>query len=65
MRSLLLDLQNAIQMRIGQTGVVVEILCTCFGCELNGSSFVRDVQRSSCKKDGLSISIRQIFNGHK
>ena len=31
------DYQNVLQMRICQTGVVVEILCGCFGCDLNGS----------------------------
>ena len=30
------DLQNAIQMRIWQTGEVIEILCGCFGCILYG-----------------------------
>ena len=35
----LLDLQNALQMRICQTGVVVEILCGYFSCNLNGSPF--------------------------
>ena len=32
------DLQNAIQMRIWQTGEVIEILCVCFGCILYGRS---------------------------
>ena len=59
------DLQNAIQMRICQTGVVVEILCCCFGCTLRGSPFVRDMRDRPCKKDGLSTSIRQIFNGRR
>ena len=53
------------QMRIGQIGVVVEILCVCFGCTLRGSPLVRDMHGRPCKKDGLSISIRQIFNGRK
>ena len=60
-----LDLQNAVQMRICQTGVIVEILCVRFGRVLRGSSFVRDTQCSPSKKDGLSFSIRQIFNGRK
>ena len=30
------DLQNAIQMRIWQTGEVIEILCGCSGCILYG-----------------------------
>ena len=53
------------QMRIRKTGEVIEILCVFFGCELSGSPFVRDVIRSPCKKNGLSTSIRQIFNGRK
>jgi len=53
------------QMRIRKTGEVIEILCGCFGRVLHGSSFVRDTQRSPCQKDGLSTSIRQIFNGRK
>ena len=52
-------------MRIGQIGVVVEILCVCFGCTLRGSPLVRDMHGRPCKKDGLSTSIRQIFNGRK
>ena len=60
-----LDLQNAVQMRICQTGVIVEILCVRFGRVLRGSSFVRDTQCSPSKKDGLSFSIRQIFNGRR
>ena len=59
------DYPNAMQMRICQTGEVIGILCVYFGCDLNGSSFVRDAQRSSCKRDGLSNSIRQIFNGRR
>ena len=58
-------IQNAVQMRICQTGVVVEILCVCFGCTLRGSPLVRDMHGRPCKKDGLSTSIRQIFNGRK
>ena len=50
-----LDLQNALQMRIGQTGKVIEILCGCFSCDLNGSSFVRDAQRSPCKEEAYRL----------
>ena len=45
--------------------MVVEILCGCFGCTLRGSQFVRDMRDRPCKKDGLSTSIRQIFNGRE
>ena len=31
--------------------MVVEILCGYFRCNLNGSSFVRDAQRSPCKEE--------------
>ena len=58
-------MQNVKQMQIWQSGEVIEILCVFFGCELSGSPFVRDVIRSPCKKNGLSTSIRQIFNGRK
>ena len=60
-----LDLQNAMQMRIEKSGEVIEILCTCFECTLRGSPLVRDMHGRPCKKDGLSTSIRQIFNGRK
>ena len=59
------DCLNALQMRIRQTGVVVEILYGCFGCTLRGSLFVCVAQCSPCKKDSPSTSIRQIFNGRE
>ena len=33
------DYPNVLKIHICQTGVVVEILCGCFGCDLNGSPF--------------------------
>ena len=49
------DLQNALQIRIWQTGVVVEILCVCFGRDLNGSSFVRDMHGRACCAAALRL----------
>ena len=45
-----LSLQNAIQIRICQTGVVVEILCVCFGCILYGRTCCNTVYRLSYVK---------------
>ena len=53
------------QMRIRKTGEVIEILCGYFSCDLNGSPSVRDAHGCPCKKDVLSTSIRQIFNGRE
>ena len=36
-----------------------------FRVVLHGRPSVRDMQRSPCRKDGLSTSIRQIFNGRR
>ena len=52
---ILSDCLNAIPMRIGQTGVVVEILCVCFGRDLNGSSFVRDMHGRACCAAALRL----------
>ena len=49
------DLQNALQIRIWQTGVVVEILCVCFGRDLNGSSFVRNMHGRACCAGALRL----------
>ena len=35
--------------------MVVEILCGYFRCNLNGSSFVRDAQRSPCKEEAFRL----------
>ena len=35
--------------------MVVEILCGYFRCNLNGSSFVRDAQRSPCKEEAYRL----------
>ena len=37
------------QMRIWQSGAVIEILCACFRCNLHGSPFMRDMQGITCK----------------
>ena len=49
------DLQNALQMRIWQTGMVVEIRYVCFGRDLNGSSFVRDMHGRACCAAALRL----------
>ena len=50
-----LSLQNAKQMRICESGEVIEILCGCFGCILYGSPFMRDILRSPCKEEAYRI----------
>ena len=50
-----LSLQNAKQMRIYESGEVIEILCGCFGCILYGSPFMRDILRSPCKEEAYRI----------
>ena len=43
-RNLFSDLQNAMQMRIGQTGEVIEILCVCFDFHTS------NIQRAQIKR---------------
>ena len=50
-----LSLQNAKQMRICESGEVIEILCGCFGCILYDSPFMRDILRSPCKEEAYRI----------
>ena len=50
-----LSFQNAKQMRIYESGEVIEILCGCFGCILYGSPFMRDILRSPCKEEAYRI----------
>ena len=57
-RNLFSDLQNAMQMRIGQTGEVIEILCVCFDFH---TSNIQRAQKSNLH--GLSYAWETRFYG--